>query len=49
MLSASTAEAAEASAAGNLDHQAATHETFTYNDRNELLTEAGSAKSSSCG
>ncbi|MFF4599833.1 LamG-like jellyroll fold domain-containing protein [Amycolatopsis sp. NPDC001319] len=46
MTSASTAEAGTA---GNPDHQAATNETFTYNDRNELLTAAGSAGSSSFG
>ncbi|MFB9926081.1 LamG-like jellyroll fold domain-containing protein [Amycolatopsis halotolerans] len=42
-----SAATTEAGAAGHADHQAATSETFTYNDRGALLTANGSAGSSS--
>ncbi|MFJ9779914.1 LamG-like jellyroll fold domain-containing protein [Amycolatopsis sp. NPDC101161] len=42
-----SAATSEAGVAGHSDHQAASSETFTYNDRGSLLTATGSAGSSS--
>ncbi|MFI7385966.1 LamG-like jellyroll fold domain-containing protein [Streptomyces sp. NPDC049813] len=42
-----SADTDEAGIAGALDHQAATHETFSYDDRSDLLTAGGSAGASS--
>ncbi|OXM65635.1 LamG-like jellyroll fold domain-containing protein [Amycolatopsis vastitatis] len=42
-----SAATAEAGVTGHSDHQAASSETFTYNDRGGLLTASGSAGSSS--
>ncbi|MGW2722748.1 LamG-like jellyroll fold domain-containing protein [Streptomyces sp. NPDC001492] len=41
------ADTDEAGIAGAADHQAATHNAFTYDDRSDLLTTSGSAGSSS--
>ncbi|MFG2149532.1 LamG-like jellyroll fold domain-containing protein [Streptomyces sp. NPDC048696] len=42
-----TADTAEAGTAGAKDHQAATHESFSYDDRGNLLSASGAAGSSS--
>lgn len=42
-----TADTAEAGTAGAKDHQAATHESFSYDDRGDLLSAGGSAGASS--
>ncbi|WP_189934545.1 LamG-like jellyroll fold domain-containing protein [Streptomyces aurantiogriseus] len=42
-----TADTDEAGVSGAVDHQDATHDAFTYDDRDDLLTTSGSAGSSS--
>ncbi|MFE9442430.1 LamG-like jellyroll fold domain-containing protein [Streptomyces sp. NPDC006602] len=42
-----SADTDEAGIAGAADHQAATHDAFTYDDRSDVLTASGSAGSSS--
>ncbi|MFD7540923.1 LamG-like jellyroll fold domain-containing protein [Streptomyces sp. NPDC059819] len=42
-----TADTAEAGTSGAKDHQAATHESFSYDDRGDLLSASGAAGSSS--
>ncbi|AYG78396.1 tRNA(Glu)-specific nuclease WapA [Streptomyces hundungensis] len=42
-----TADTAEAGTVGAKDHQAATHESFSYDDRGDLLSASGAAGSSS--
>ncbi|UXY20240.1 LamG domain-containing protein [Streptomyces cynarae] len=42
-----SADTTEAGNTGAVDHQAATHDAFTYDDRGDLLTASGSAGSSS--
>ncbi|MGW4286258.1 LamG-like jellyroll fold domain-containing protein [Streptomyces sp. NPDC004673] len=42
-----SADTAEAGTAGAVDHQSATHDAFTYDDRGDTLTASGSAGSSS--
>lgn len=42
-----TADTDEAGIAGAIDHQDATHEAFTYDDRSDLLTATGAAGDSS--
>ncbi|WKX09791.1 LamG-like jellyroll fold domain-containing protein [Streptomyces sp. NL15-2K] len=42
-----SADTDEAGIAGAVDHQAATHDAFTYDDRSDVLTASGSAGSSS--
>ncbi|MFE9765900.1 LamG-like jellyroll fold domain-containing protein [Streptomyces sp. NPDC005808] len=42
-----SADTDEAGIAGAADHQAATHDAFTYDDRGDILTASGSAGSSS--
>ncbi|MFD4602086.1 LamG-like jellyroll fold domain-containing protein [Streptomyces sp. NPDC058464] len=42
-----SADTAEAGTTGAADHQASTHDAFTYDDRGDVLTTSGSAGSSS--
>ncbi|WP_369189729.1 LamG-like jellyroll fold domain-containing protein [Streptomyces sp. R08] len=42
-----SADTDEAGTAGAVDHQASTHDAFTYDDRGDILTASGSAGSSS--
>ncbi|MGW5658681.1 LamG-like jellyroll fold domain-containing protein [Streptomyces sp. NPDC003758] len=42
-----SADTDEAGIAGAVDHQAATHDSFTYDDRSDVLTASGSGGSSS--
>ncbi|MFI1167099.1 LamG-like jellyroll fold domain-containing protein [Streptomyces sp. NPDC020801] len=42
-----SADTSEAGSAGAVDHQDATHDAFTYDDRSDVLTASGSAGSSS--
>ncbi|MEU9450634.1 LamG-like jellyroll fold domain-containing protein [Streptomyces sp. NPDC048277] len=44
-----SADTAEAGTTGAADHQASTHDAFTYDDRGDLLTASGSAGSSNFG